>query len=156
MWRIHFRDCVTHATPSLRVTELDESRPGRSLVTHYPKDYEDSEEGKDVNDEHASFECWQLAKKDGVEDDREQCRANRQQNAMPGRYGVFGIVQSNHTLHCQSGTIASAYKSSLPAENLGASQQMPIWFGDYVLTLSQPVMYDRNCWYCLGANSLTQ
>jgi hypothetical protein len=119
---IHFRDCVTHATPSLRVTELDERRAGRSLVTHYPKNYEDSEEGKDVNDKHASFERRQLAKKDSVEDDREQCRANCQQNAMPGRYSVLGIVQSNHTLHCQSSTIASADKSSLPAQNLGGGQ----------------------------------
>lgn len=79
-------------------------------------------------DKHTSFERRKLAKKDGVEDDREQRRADRQQNAVPGRYSVLGIVQSNHALYCQSSTITSTDKSSLPAEDLGAGQSSPIWY----------------------------
>lgn len=79
-------------------------------------------------DKHTSFERRELAEKDGVEDNREQCRADRQQNAVPGRYSVFGVVQSNHTLHCQSSTVACTDKSSLPAEDLSAGQSSPVWY----------------------------
>jgi hypothetical protein len=47
---------------------------------------------------------------------------------VPGRYSVLGIVQSNHALYCQSSTITSTDKSSLPAEDLGAGQSSPIWY----------------------------
>ena len=106
-------------------------------------------------DKHTSFERRKLAKKDGVEDDREQCRADGQQDAVPGGYSVLGIVQSNHALHCQSSTVASTDKSSLPTQNLGTGQSSPFRLCNRLLTLSQPVMYDRNCWYSLGANSDT-
>lgn len=106
-------------------------------------------------DKHASLESRKLAEKNGVEDDREQRRANRQQHAMPGRDSISGIVQSDHSLHCQSSTVASTDKRSLPAQNLGADQSSSFQLCNRLLTLSQPVMYDRNCWYSLGANSET-
>ena len=108
----------THTSPSLRVAELGKGRASRGLIAHNPEDDKDSKECKDVNDKHTSFEGWKLAKENSVEDDGEQCRANRQQNAMPCRHGVVRIVEGDHALHCQSSTVASADECSLPAEDL--------------------------------------
>jgi hypothetical protein len=75
---------------------------------------------------------------------------------MPGGYSIPRIVESNHALNSESCTVASTDESSLPAENLDSGQLRQHITPELELTLNQPVMYDRNFWYSLGANSETQ
>ena len=49
---------------------------------------------------------WKFAEQDGVEDNGQQHRADCKQDAVPSGYAVSRVIQSNHALHCKSGTVA--------------------------------------------------
>lgn len=112
----------TYTSPSLGIAEIRENLMGWSLITHCPQNNKDGKESEDVNDKHSAFERRELTKKDRVEDDCEQHRANSQQHAMPCRHCVAWAVQCNHTLHSKGRGICGTNKRSLPPQDLNASQ----------------------------------
>lgn len=120
----------THASPTLRITELQEDFSCRSLVAHDPQHNKDRQKCKNVNDEHAAFECGKLAQEDRVEEDREDNGTNCEEHTMPSWYSVCWIVQRDHALNGEGCAICCTDESGLPAQDLEKSDVSSLQLGD--------------------------